>query len=448
MKRWFDATVGRRLVVRIWFHGVLLFAGVLATVLIARWMMSDLDQAMMIRHRPYLATGVAERVLSRHRDPAALATELARVAAETPMAVSVFGADDRLLASSATPARAPDVRDRARLPEGWSAGRLVVGAADGTVAIVELPPAPSIPMHVVMLLGAALVLAFLFVAAPLSHAIAKPIARLGALARALGNGDLAVRAATTRRDEIGDLGRTFDAMAEQLQHLRVAERQLLGDVSHELRTPLARMRVVLELAGDAPLENIHRYLGEIATDLGELEQLLDDIIVSTRLDLASEPWDEARPPLRKCAIASDELVDAAIGHFQARWPERAIAVRATGGSLALDGDLAMLRRVLDNFLDNARKYSPDDAPIAIEVDAVAERVRFAVIDRGVGIARDDHAHVFSAFFRADRSRTRSSGGVGLGLALARKIVEAHGGKIGFESSPATGSTFWFELARG
>ena len=106
----------------------------------------------------------------------------------------------------------------------------------------------------------------------------------------------------------------------------------------------------------------------------------------------------------------------------------------------------MLRRVLDNLLDNARKYSSDDAPIAIEVTRRGTGIRVEVVDQGAGISAADHARVFSPFFRADRSRTRASGGVGLGLALARRIVDAHGGTIDFASEPERGSRFWFELA--
>jgi signal transduction histidine kinase len=97
--------------------------------------------------------------------------------------------------------------------------------------------------------------------------------------------------------------------------------------------------------------------------------------------------------------------------------------------------------VLDNLLDNARKYSPTDAAIAVRLDGA----RISVIDRGSGIAAADRDRVFTPFFRADASRARTSGGVGLGLALARRIVEAHGGTIGFDSEPDRGSTFWFEV---
>ena len=452
----FEATVGRRLLVRIWAHGVLLFAGVLLMVMVAELAMSDLDIRHTMRSRPQVAAAVAERVLARGGDTSAVA----RVHADTGLELSIYGAAGELRATSIEPPLAPptaaELRGLAPAAEGaaWASGRLVVGAFDGgrlaAVAVVGFGPGPSLPRHLVAMLIMALVLAFVFVAAPLTRSIARPLERLGALARELGAGNLAVRAGIDRRDEIGDLARSFNLMAGQIQHLRAAERQLLGDVSHELRTPLARMRVVLDLAADADRDRVRRYLAEITTDLAELEQLIDDIITASRLDSESPRWDEARPPLRRSRIELAELVDAALVRFRARWPERAVVCELADGPLVVDGDPALLRRVLDNLLDNARKYSADDTPIALRVvrAATGDRpaVRVEVVDRGIGIAPEDQPRVFSAFFRADRSRTRASGGVGLGLALARRIVEAHGGSIGVESQVDRGSSFWFALA--
>jgi two-component system OmpR family sensor kinase len=457
----FDATIGRRLVFRIWAHGLALFGGVIATVWIARWLMTDLDATSTMRAHPYIAARVVDRVLTKADEPGALARELAVMREQTRLAISVFAPGGRLLASSSDPPlAAPSVAETSALEAGrevaaWSDDRMVVGRFrdDNTlsaIAAVRAPPGPSFHLHLAALHLAALVLAFVFVAFPLARSIARPIERLGNLARELGAGNLDVRTNSGRRDEIGDLARSFDTMAGQIRNLRAAERQLLGDVSHELRTPLARMRVVLDLASDAELDRVRSYLREITTDLGELEQLIDDIIGSLQLDPAAGRWNEARPPLRRNPTSIDDLVDASIARFRARWLDRALVDRRKAHCLTVDGDPAMLRRVLDNLLDNARKFSAADAPITIEVVRCAgerhDSVHVEVIDRGSGIPLEDHDRVFSTFYRADRSRTRASGGVGLGLALARRIVEAHGGTIGFTSEPHRGSRFWFELA--
>ena len=468
-----DATVGRRLLVRIWFHGTLLFAGVMTAILVARYVLPDHDAAIAAHSHPRFSLGLVERALALRRDPAALARELDEIRDDTSIVMTVYGGDGAVVAGSAAhPLAATPAELGALSPypghvtvhrasyDRLIAGAFRAGALDG-YAVAALPLARVRPLHALAMLAVALGLALVFVALPLARSIARPLEQLGAAARALGAGALSVRAATDRRDEIGDLARSFNRMAEQIQQLRLAERELLGDVSHELRTPLARMRVVLDLASDAGAEagRARRYLREITTDLSELEQLIDDIIASSRLDPDAPHWAEARPPLRRRHVTAHELVEAAQLRFGERWPGRTLTCREAPGAtaapraddLVIDGDPIWLRRALDNLVDNARKYSPDHAAIAIVVAEAelggAPAVRIEVVDHGAGIAPDDWPRVFTPFFRADRSRTRATGGVGLGLVLARRIIEAHGGTIGFHSELDVGSRFWFVLPR-
>jgi signal transduction histidine kinase len=140
-----------------------------------------------------------------------------------------------------------------------------------------------------------------------------------------------------------------------------------------------------------------------------------------------------------------ELLYAMTTRFRERWPNRCLVCDAPDPALAVAADPVLLRRALDNLVDNARKYSADDQPIELGVGADPAGVRIEVIDHGVGIDHADQPRVFTPFFRADRSRTRSTGGVGLGLVLARRIAIAHGGTIGFHSEPGGGSRFWMIL---
>jgi signal transduction histidine kinase len=446
-----------RLVARIWLHGVVLFAGVTATFMVARFVMPREDAIIALQSHPTLALGLADRVLGRRDDPAALDRELRALHRDARLDMTVYRADGSLLASSADPPLAPaSAVERAALAsrEYVSGDRFLVGAVHGgaldAYAVVRMP-SRLWPLHAFALLATAILLALVFVAIPLARSIARPLEQLGALTRELGAGNLAVRAPAGRRDEIGMLGRAFNDMAGQIQRLRTAERQLLADVSHELRTPLARIRVVLDLASEADLARVQRYHAEITTDLSELEQLLDDIIVSSRLDPDrpdspdSPRWDEARPPLRTRAMELAELVEATTTRFRERWPNRRLVCDASGEPYRIAADPVILRRALDNLVDNARKYSADDRPIELRVAADPAGVRVEVIDEGPGIEPADQPRVFTPFFRADKSRTRATGGVGLGLALARRIVEAHGGTIGFSSDPGHGSRFWFVL---
>lgn len=462
-----DATYGRRLMARIWMHGVLLFLGVVFTVLVGRQLMAEVDYASTLRVYPYLARAAGERVLAARAEPAALARELDRANRRTPLRLAAFAPDGApypgLPGAAPSPLAPPTALELSWLSPAepvvyWHHHRMLVAAYEGerlaAVVLLVAPAPPSLTWHLVVLLASALVLAFVFAAGPLAFSIARPLGRLRALTQRLGAGELSVRARWRRRDELGELARSFDAMAEQIQKLRAAERQLLGDVSHELRTPLSRMRVVLALAEGAELPRARAYLAEITTDLGELEQLIDDIITSVRLDAddatAAARWNEAAPPLRRSRHPAASLVESAAERFRARWERRALEVHLTEiDGAALDGDPALLRRALDNLLDNARKYSADDTVITVRAALLASpagpRLRLEVIDRGLGIPDEAKPRVFTPFFRVDPSRARASGGVGLGLALARRIVLSHGGTIDFESRSGEGSRFWIEL---
>jgi signal transduction histidine kinase len=232
-------------------------------------------------------------------------------------------------------------------------------------------------------------------------------------------------------------------MADRIERLRRAEKELLANVSHELRTPLARIRVVLELAIDGEPAAMRRYLSEIAEDVGEVEQLLEDIITAARLDLRGGGAHDPYPRLRLTATQLVPEVEALVARFCDAHPERPVGLRVDVHPV-VSLDRVMFKHVVSNVLDNADHYSPGELPIELAVIAEhAAAGRLAVVevrDRGQGIDPSDVPHVFDPFFRADRSRTRSTGGAGLGLTLARRIVEAHGGTITLESQRGQGTT--------
>jgi two-component system OmpR family sensor kinase len=273
---------------------------------------------------------------------------------------------------------------------------------------------------------------------PLARAVARPLERLTATARALGAGDLGARSGLARRDEIGELAQALDEMADRLQQQLARERELLANVSHELRTPLARIRVALELAAEegaaAPS------LVGVEEDLAELEGLVADVLTSARL-AAGEG--EAGFSLHRAPLDAAAVVAAAAGRLGARHPGRGVVVRVAEGLPAVSADGALVRRVVDNLLENAARYG--EGPIEVVVEAAGSGVQFSVLDRGPGVDAGDRALVFEPFFRGERSRSRRSGGVGLGLTLCRRIVEAHGGWIEARARPGGGAWFCFEL---
>ena len=263
--------------------------------------------------------------------------------------------------------------------------------------------------------------------------LARPLRVLSAAARNLGGGKLSTRTNLRRSDELGDVALAFDEMAGRIESLVRGQRELLANVSHELRTPLARIRVALDLAAEGSAEQAAAQLSGIAGDLAELERLTSDILASARLELSS-----AQPPVRVERTSAGEMVEDAAARFRAHHPAHPLRVENRCGDAQVDVDRMMLRRALDNLLSNAGKHG-GPGEVALLADAGDGRLTIEVRDRGAGIAPEDMEQLFTPFFRADRSRARQTGGLGLGLLLARRIVEAHRGTLEIESNPGDGT---------
>lgn len=310
---------------------------------------------------------------------------------------------------------------------------------DGRAGSIELftapPPPPPINTQ-----------AFLFVLVVVSvsswllaRSLTRPLRRLSSTARAFGNGDLAARVGLARRDEFGDVARAFDEMAEHVTELLRAEKELLANISHELRTPLARIRVALDIASEGDADTARESLVDIGGDLDELERLITDVLTAARLDLGDGSSPIGIPPLRRQEINVAELLAQSTTRFHSAHPDRPLHVVIEPDLPLLDGDPVLLRRVVDNLLENAHKYTERET-VAIDLVARArDGVEIEVLDRGIGISASDLPQIFRPFFRADKSRTRATGGLGLGLALVRRIVDAHGGRITIESQPDEGT---------
>lgn len=314
---------------------------------------------------------------------------------------------------------------------------LVPGAA-GLALIEHADRAPPLgPVVLAISTTAALIL---LLSIWFARGIVRPLRRLERAAIALGDGDTAARSGVTRPGELGAVGRAFDGMADRVDHLLRVQRELLADISHELRTPLARIRVALDLVTEDPTAAAD-VLGEVGLDLAEIDQIVDDLFMVVRLD---QPSAAAR--LQEGSVVVGELIGKARDRFAQLHPRRALDV-AGAADVVVRGHGALLRRALDNLLDNAAKYSSPDAPIVLAARAADAEVVLEVIDRGIGMSPDEVASAFTPFWRADGSRSRGTGGVGLGLALARRIVRAHGGDITVRSTPGAGTTAALSIPR-
>jgi signal transduction histidine kinase len=306
-------------------------------------------------------------------------------------------------------------------------------------AVLQQPPPPKPPpVNFAVLIF--LVLACTAVTSVLlARMLAVPLQRLAEVTRAFGAGNLDARTGLRRRDELGQVAVAFDEMAERITHLLRSQKELIANVSHELRTPLARIRVALDLAAEGDEALARESLADITTDLTELERLVEDVLTAARLDLATGQTPGATPPLRRERVEAQSLLDKAAARFRTTRPTHVLEVSADGALPVLDADPVLLRRALDNLLDNAGKYSEPGTRVRLLARPTDSGLQVEITDEGIGIDPKDLPHLFTPFFRSDRSRARVTGGVGLGLALARRIISAHGGTLTLESQPGVGT---------
>ena len=381
------------------------------------------------------------------RSPHELDVVMARIETRVRGKLSLFDAGGQLLRSNVDPPLDPPTQAERRVltTDKWSLdlGRIVVRSDDGSMIGVYAPDRLGFPWSYVIPLGAMILVLVGLASVWFSRRMARPLDQLAVAARRFGSGDTAARANLTRDDEVGDVGRAFDEMADRTASVLHSQRQLMGDVSHELRTPLARIRVALELAAEDPIAATD-VLADVGADLDEIDQLIGDILTTARLD-----GDHVR--IDREATAVSELVDRASRRFAARHPGRMLdrvddtSRSERDGDRAIQCDPVLLRRALDNLLDNAAKYSDAGTPVVLAVQPNGTTIAFEIVDRGIGMSPSELDRAFTPFWRADGSRTRKTGGVGLGLALARRIARAHGGDVTLASHPGQGTTARLEV---
>jgi two-component system, OmpR family, sensor kinase len=435
----------RRMLVRVYLYGAALVLLMwLALFGVGRYVVAP---AVSANARP-LARWVVPRIAASRGDLAKLRAELREAKETLNLDLSLYDPEGHLLATNVEPALPPlsgDELAQLQAQQVLTVGDTPIFAAavmEGSELVaygmVVRPPrnlalkSTSVAYLVVLVLLA-------FAAVPVARSIVRPLEQLAATTRAFGEGDLSVRVGLDRNDEIGDLARAFDEMAARVALLLRSEKEVLANVSHELRTPLARIHVALELAEGGDPERAQRYLREIAEDLGELERLVDDVLTAARLDVNMGRSGEALPPLHRAAMDGAALVAQAAARFAERHPERTLELEREDALPTIEADAVLLRRAIDNLLENAQKYSEAGSSIELRASAREGSLVVEVVDRGIGIDPADLPMVFKPFFRGDRSRARATGGVGLGLALARGIVEAHGGTIVLESQVGKGT---------
>lgn len=254
-----------------------------------------------------------------------------------------------------------------------------------------------------------------------------PLRDLTAGVERIRRGELGHQIPVCSRDELGILGRSFNAMSTGLQEMVRSREQLLLDVSHELRSPLTRIRVALEMAPEGTAKE------SIRDDLGEMEAMISEILETARLD-------SANGKLNLEPVDLGVLVSEAVADADMRAPGARQVPSRTGPGPSVKADRARVRKVLGNILDNAVKFSQGrGAPVEVRIEESASGVTVRIKDKGVGIPADELPRLFEPFYRVDRSRSRETGGYGLGLSLCKRIMEAHGGSISIASREGEGT---------
>ncbi len=274
----------------------------------------------------------------------------------------------------------------------------------------------------------------------LAGRIAEPLGRLGTAAAAVAHGDLRRRSGLAdRSDEIGSLGRSFDAMATELESAETSRRRFFQDAVHELKTPLAVIDATTTAVLDGVYEHEDRHLQTIRDQSRLLARIVDDLRTIGLAETGSLPLQ--LEPVGVVPLAGDVA-----RAFEARAATRGVALHVSGPpGLTARADPDRLRQILSALLDNAIRHTPAGGSVAVEGAPAASAVRVVVRDSGPGIADEDLPHVFDRFYQADPARDRSTGSSGLGLAIVRALVEAQGGRVGAENVPGGGALIWFEL---
>lgn len=260
--------------------------------------------------------------------------------------------------------------------------------------------------------------------------ITQPLAGLAAASGRIAAGDLSVRVPLQSHDELGDLARTFNRMADSLETQETLRRNLMADIAHELRTPLAGIQGTVEALQDSIFPLTIENLAPIHNEVTVLNRLVEDLRTLANAEAGNLSLDHA--PLNLV-----HLVEQQVSAFHYRAAEQKIRlqfeVQETIPTIA--GDEQRLSQVLANLLDNALRHTPADGSVSVSLARLPQEIQLTVRDTGTGISATDLPHIFDRFYRADRSRSRQTGGSGLGLSIARQLVEAHGGQIWAKSPP-------------
>ena len=330
-----------------------------------------------------------------------------------------------------------------------------ITAGDGRnyILVGILPKRPLFPgfirnPKVLAVLVVGFIASVMLLAYVLTRHITDPILELSQAAKAVTEGDFSIRVGEKikkRRDEIGQLGRVFDEMTCYVNELLEAQNRLLRDISHELRSPLARLMVALELVRKGLPEHNQKLLDRVEKEASTLGEMIGQILSVSRLE----------QEMGKKSFSEDDLVQFVRSiiddsKIEAEKDGKVMTLHSQVDRLVVTMKPSMLRSAIENVLRNAIRFSPKGGEILIYIEKEENLAKVTIRDHGQGVPEEDTEKLFRPFYRVESSRDRQKGGVGLGLAIAKRALEYHGGWIEATNASDGGLmvTMWLPLCRG
>lgn len=434
----------------LWF-GLAMVSMVLATIVVQYFRLREPPrQPQREAADPALVESSRKAVDTYEREgKAALISYMDQMEQRASMRVFLFDRELNELSGRRTPYGAREIAQRVLksnlaefAPTEFSplVARPVEGANETRYAFVaELPrrQPPPLIQHVMHILGLILVgSAFCYW---LARYLTAPVKKLRIATQELARGNLSARVGRSggRRDELVSLGSDFDLMAEQIEALVQAQNRLLGDISHELRSPLARLNVALELARQRSGAEAASALARIQREAENLNEMIGQLLTLTRLQTGAREIQKSGFDL--CRLVREIADDA---QFEAQSANRAVKLEGDA-TCSFTGNEQLLRRAIENVVRNAVHYTPERSSVEIAVRQAAvetnhDTIAISVRDHGPGVPDTALEEIFRPFYRVDDARDREAGGVGLGLAIAERAIQLHGGTVSAANAPDGG----------
>jgi histidine kinase len=316
----------------------------------------------------------------------------------------------------------------------------MMGGSEALIADLNESFAVAVNQILLISAAAALVTAVL-VSTFVTRRLVGPIQRMKTASQRIAAGEYEERVEVPGEDELGDLARAFNQMAQNLAQTEARRRQLVGDVAHELRTPLANIKGVMEGLVDGVLPAEPSTFHQVEREVSRLQRLVQDLEALSRAEAG-------QLLLERDAVDPASFVEDAVARLRPQYEEKGVALelRLPAALPTVFADKFRMTQVMLNLLGNALQYTPQGGTVVVTAKGEGAQLVVSVTDNGIGIAPEHIPHLFERFYRVDKSRSRAGGGSGIGLTIVRHLVEAHGGRVWAESDgPGEGSTFTYTL---